>query len=182
MHPRGHPVKISEARLNSCAGTLVIEVVFNRFDRQLDVILDGWVIGDAVLGLDIQHRLLHLANQTLHLARLLVRIGDRLGAGVNHLPQEPPIPDDFKVILEVRGRRHPVLQLGQIGHAPDVFQFPVATQLVRQRQQVDRGVPAAHLHHRNIDRLVAEVVKYRLVLHFLDEGVEVFPRIQQDAA
>ena len=178
----GHFVQIGEAGLHTGSGALVFEQQFDLCDRIAHMFGDFGHVHDVVIAVDRQHCLLHLAHQPVDLAGLVVRIGDGLGAGLDHPAQQGLIPDDLKIILEVCRRRHAVLQFGEVGHTTDVVQLPGRAKLVGKSQQIDRGCLLIHRHHRGVNGLVPEIVKHRLVLDLFDAGREVLLRIEQDTA
>ena len=103
-----------------------------------------------------------------------------LGRRVDQRAQDRLVLHDAGVVGDVRGGRHALGQLGQVGGAADVLQLVARPQRVGERDQVDRLVALAQVEHRPEDLAVGLAVEV-LGDDQLDGAIERRV-VEQDAA
>ena len=117
---------------------LAAEKIFNRPDGLVDQFLGGHDAALRARFADAQNVALHLVQQRVHLALVIINPPDDFRAGLDHFPQQEFFPDDVEVIGQVRRARHRVLQLRQIGDAADLLQQLLVLEPLLQRDDVNR--------------------------------------------
>src|SRR5581483_5873997 len=157
----------------------LVELV-DGFERVGDHVADGDEGRfDFLLG-DVKDYFFGAVEEFFDVALLFVTARRNLRGGGDQAAQNGLLAHDARVVRDVRGGGHEVVQRSQIGGAPDGFQLAVVLQDIRQRDNIHRLVAVAELDHGAKNLAVALAVKILGPEH-LEHVVDRFV-VEQNAA
>ena len=115
-------------------------------------------------------RLRHLENAMLGVvedfargAVSLVDVLDDAGRRLDQTPHHRLVPDDLRVIVDVRRRGDDVDQRRDVFHAAGPVEIAAAAQLVAQRDGIDDVAAFGQRQHRPEQQAMALLVEHRVV-------------------
>ncbi len=159
------------------------EIIFDRENRLADQFLDRGRAALRARLVDAQNFLLHLVQQRLHVAFVIINAPDDVRAGGDHPPQQKFFLHDFEVVAQVRRARHRILKLRQIRDAADLFEHLLVLEPLLERDDINRLARVIHRRQRLVNCLVPQIVKNLLtvVLEFFDALAHALVRRKQHA-
>jgi len=137
VNPVGTPVTSSR---RECSFSIVSRLPCARFAQRDEAVAD-LVVGDR------EDRVLGLIEDQIGL--VLAGVGGRedLVGRKNQVPERRLLFDDPRVVLDVGRARHAVDQRRDVGRAADLVEVARPSELLFQRDQIDRVVALRQLDH-----------------------------------
>ena len=180
----GHAVQIGEPGGDAVEDALAVEIIFDGANGAVHQVLGPEHIALGPGFADFQDVPLHLIQQRVHLALVIINPADDVGAGGDHFAQQKLFADNFEVITQIRRAGHGVLQLAEIAQPADLLQQLLVFQPLLHGDQIHRFARVEHVHELLVDGLVTQVVEgfAALVLEFFDAFADAFVGGKQCAA
>ena len=155
----GHVVDVAESGRHALVDETLLQFV-QLVERVVDHRADGGIVLTHLAHRHLVDLGLGEVNHVLGLRPLggITELGD-FGAGGDHIAQNGPLMDDFRVVHGIGGGRYGCDEAVQIVRAADLVEVAIRQQLVGHEHHVHRLTGGKQIDDRVIDRLMLGLVE-----------------------